>query len=138
MRIVLAVVLALTAGGAIARDQGQFENSAPERRKWFTEQMMPDEEASGHPASCCGVADAYYADDYETKDGRFFAIITDDRDDAALKRAHVNVGTRVEIPQNKFNDTRLHGPNPTGHGIVFMRTGSNFMFVYCYFSPGGV
>lgn len=78
--------------------------------------------------SCCGVADAYWADDFDaTPDGQYVAIITDDRD--VPNRAPIPVGTRVIIPSEKLNKTPR---NPTGHGIVFIGYGG---IVYCYFPP---
>jgi hypothetical protein len=133
----LAAVTVINAGALCARDLGQWGNTDPDRAAWFKAQKQPDHEGEDSVPGCCGVGDAYYADDYETKDGRFYAIITDTRPDEPLKRAHIVPGTRIEIPQHKFNDTRLHGINPTGHGIVFLGIMSTYTIVYCYFSPGG-
>jgi hypothetical protein len=90
--------------------------------------MQPD-----NPVSCCGPADAYYADKFELKDGKFFAIVTDERDDLSRGRPHRPIGTRVEIPSHKFNDPRPD-PNPTGHGIVFV---SSRGAVFCYYNVPG-
>jgi GTP cyclohydrolase II len=69
--------------------------------------------------SCCGEADAYFADAYEVVDGKVVAIITDDRDDFPLGRPHVPVGTRIEVPLNKMVDSR-NDVNPSGHGVIFL------------------
>lgn len=36
--------------------------------------------------SCCGEADAHWADSFEVEDGRYVAIITDERSDGPLTR----------------------------------------------------
>lgn len=78
--------------------------------------------------SCCGEADAYYADQFDiTQDGQYVAIVTDDR--VIPNRPEIPVGTRVIIPNEKLNKVPV---NPTGHGIVFLGYGR---IVYCYFSP---
>lgn len=107
---------------AVARDGRQWDDTPQDVREWFVRQKQPD-----FNASCCGPADAYEADGVSVvvdADGvaHVFAIITDERDDAKLGRPHVDVGTRIEIPPNKNNDTRAD-PNPSGHGIVFVRSG---------------
>ncbi len=67
-----------------------------------------------------------------SRDGKTYATITDDRDDALLKRPHVDVGTEVEIPDRKLKWDRS---NPTGHGVVFMNA---FGAVFCFVQGGGV
>lgn len=47
-------------------------------------------------------ADAYYADLFETDGDRYVAIITDTRDDAPLERHHVELGTRILVPNTKL------------------------------------
>ena len=53
-------------------------------------------------ASCCGEADAYWADEVHVKDGKTYAVITDDRPDEPRGRPHVDIGTEIEIPNNKL------------------------------------
>lgn len=114
---------------AKARDLGQWSNSDPAIREWYEHLMQPDNPA----VSCCGEADAYFADSYEvTKDGEYIAIITDERPDEPLRREHVAIGTRIVIPKYKL---KYDQSNPTGHGIVFL---SRNQYVYCYLAPGGV
>lgn len=110
-----------------ARDLGQWENTDPEVREWYRGLMQPDNPA----ASCCGEADAYWADEVHVKDGKTFATITDDRDDAPLMRPHVDIGTQIEIPDYKLKWDR---GNPSGHSIVFMSRGGN---VYCFVQNSG-
>lgn len=126
LRIALAVLL--IASPALARDLGQWENGDPAVREWYQSLMQPDVPA----APCCGEADAYWADEIHVRDGRTFATITDDRDDAPLRRPHIDVGTEIEIPNHKLKWDRS---NPTGHGVVFM---SPSKFVYCYVQGTGI
>jgi hypothetical protein len=77
--------------------------------------------------SCCGEADAYWADDVHVATGHngekfILARITDTRDDASLAgRQHEEVGTEYVIPPNKIVgfEQRLRG-NPTGHTVIFL------------------
>lgn len=118
----------LVAGATQARDLGQWQGTDPLVRQWYKTLMQPD---NPH-ISCCGEADAYWADQTEVKDGKVFAIVTDDRPDAPLNRRPVPPGTRVEIPPHKM--TWKHG-NPTGHAIVFLGTDNA---VLCFVPGGGV
>jgi hypothetical protein len=58
--------------------------------------------------------------------------ITDDRPDEPLLRPHVDIGTEIEIPNNKL---KWDKSNPTGHGIVFL---SRNRYVFCFVQSGGV
>src|SRR5690242_9328270 len=99
MRLVLA---ALALAGALslahARDLGQWGDQSKTVREWYARQMQPD-----HPSvSCCGEADAYWADAYESNGDEYVAVITDDREDAPLRRPHIPVGTRIVVPKEKL------------------------------------
>lgn len=108
--------------GAHAHDEDH------EHDQWYGSLMQPDNPV----ASCCGLADAYWCDDYYARDGKAFCKITDDRDDAPLKRPHVDIGTEIEIPSYKLKWDKA---NPTGHSIVFM---SAWRYVFCFVQAGGV
>ncbi len=86
--------------------------------------------------SCCGEADAYWADSYEVSPaGEYIAIITDERTvEGRVPRA---VGTKILIPKNKL---KWDQGNPTGHGIVFIAPWSDPAdpIVWCYLPTGGV
>jgi hypothetical protein len=123
----LVVVFATLVTFANARDLGQWASQNSAMREWFESLMMPDQPTT----SCCGAADAYWADDFEMKDGRYVAIVTDTRPDEPLQRAHIAPGTRFVIPDNKIT---LSPTNPTGHGWVFVMAG----IVFCYLPPAGV
>jgi hypothetical protein len=112
---------------ASARDLGQWDAANPEIREWYQALMQPDVPN----ASCCGEADAYWADEVHVRDGKTYAIITDERSDAPRGRPHVDIGTEIEIPNNKL---KWDKSNPTGHGIVFLSRGG---YVFCYVQPGG-
>jgi hypothetical protein len=124
----IALVLLLASHFAHARDLGQWENTDPAVREWYEGLKQPDLPA----ASCCGEADAYWADDVHVRNGKTFAVITDDRPDEPRHRPHVDVGTEIEIPDYKL---KWDQSNPTGHGVVFLSRGG---YVYCYVAPGGV
>lgn len=119
--LAFAILFAI-ATVAPARDLGQWDGSDPEMRAWFQGLRQPDNKSM----SCCGEADAYFADSFVVEDGTFFAIVTDDRPDEPLGRPHVPVGTRVAIPPNKI---MREGSNPTGHFVLFL---SSYGMVYCY------
>ena len=125
---IIALVILLGIHFARARDLGQWEASDPTVKAWYETLMQPDVPTM----SCCGEADAYFADDIHFRDGKTFAVITDDREDEPRGRPHVEVGTEIEIPNEKLKWDRS---NPTGHGVVFL---SRNRYVYCYVQPGGV
>jgi hypothetical protein len=114
--------------GVNARDLGQWEAVDPAIREWYQALMQPDVPT----ASCCGEADAYWADEVHVRDGKTYVKITDDRPDEPRGRPHVEIGTEIEIPNHKLKWDRA---NPTGHGIVFL---SRNGYVFCYVQPGGV
>jgi hypothetical protein len=95
---------------------------------WYGSLMQPDNPS----ISCCGLADAYWCDDYYARDGKAFCRITDDRDDAKLGRPHIDIGTEFEIPPYKLKFDR---GNPTGHAVIFVNTSGH---VWCYVQGGGV
>ena len=121
-------VIVLAVSKAPARDVGQWANVDPAQRQWFNGLMQPD----NPDLSCCGEADAYWADSYEVNGNQYVAIVTDTRDDAPLHRPHVENGTRLTVPTTKI---KWDKGNPTGHGIIFIGVGG---YVYCYLPPGGV
>lgn len=113
---------------AHTRDLGQWESTNAEIREWYRALMQPDNPA----VSCCGEADAYWADSFEVDGDKYVAIITDARPDEPLRRKHVDVGTRIVVPNHKL---KFDQSNPTGHGVIFLNTRAH---VYCYVAPGGV
>ena len=131
---------------AHARDLGQWENNDPARAAWFKQQKIPGfNPGTMSIESCCGEADAYYADSYEMAEGgAYIAIITDERDDEPLRRPHIPIGTKFRVPRDRVQDVTKTG-NPTGHGLIFVsvtRTGENVISadgstVWCYYPPGG-
>ncbi len=129
--IALAVIL---ASPVYAANQGQWEDTDPAISEWFRTLKQPDNPGF----SCCGEADAYWADIVYTKDGKNIAIITDDRDDGPLRRPHVPIGTEIEIPNHKM---KWDAGNPTGHRIIFLSSASLIdgnRDVYCFVDGGGV
>lgn len=121
------VLLLMLATAAQARDLGQWQDINPTIGQWFRTLMQPDNPT----VSCCGEADAYWADEVFVRNGKTYAVITDDRDDRPLLRPHVPVGTEVEIPNNKLKWDR---GNPTGHNVLFMTTHG---IVFCFVQSSG-
>ena len=124
----IIIALVLLASPVAARDFGQWENQPPHVRAWFQKLMQPDLPT----ISCCGEADAYWADSFEVDGDRYVAIITDERPDGPLGRPHRESGERIVVPNHKI---KWDDGNPTGHGIIFIGMGGQ---VYCYVPPGGV
>jgi len=125
---VLVVIGVFVISAVLARDLGQWDEIDPKIALWFSTLMQPD----NPDISCCGEADAWWADATEVKDGQTIAIITDDRDDEPLYRHHVPIGTRIIVPPNKIKFDR---GNPTGHVVIFLSYDNS---VYCYVMGGGV
>jgi hypothetical protein len=113
---------------AFARDSGQWEQEDPEVRHWYRSLMQPDNPS----ISCCGEADAYWADEVEYKNDQIIATITDQRPNDLLGRRPIPLGKKYIIPQNKIT---YRGGNPTGHVIVFINAVDD---VLCYVMNGGV
>lgn len=113
---------------AHAHDSGQWEDNSPAIREWYQGLLQPDVPN----ASCCGEADAYWCDTINVRGTRTFCTITDDRPDEPRRRPHVDIGTEIEIPNNKLKYDR---GNPTGHAIVFI---SRQRYVYCFVQSSGI
>lgn len=133
-------------GRPLVCDPKELGELTEEHRKcmfWMNNVQKPD-----MIGSCCGEADAFIADAFEeTKDGEFIAIITrdypaislDDGEGGSFEAPEMKTGTKIVIPKAKVNRAFtedglpiVNGRNPTGHGIVFMRTDRT---VLCYFAP---
>lgn len=131
----IAVIVISVVTVARARDQGQWEATPQDVRDWYRNLKQPDNPGM----SCCGEADAYWADSFAVVDGTVVATITDTREDGPLGRPHVPPGTRVAIPTHKY---KFDAGNPTGHGVVFLGRGTgDDVYEYnvlCYVTPGGV
>jgi hypothetical protein len=124
-----ALIILLGISCAHARDLGQWENSDPKVREWYQGLMRPDVPTM----SCCGEADAYWADEVHVRDGKTYATITDTRDDLPLKRPHIPAGTEIEIPDVKL---KWDKGNPTGHNVLFLSSGV-YRYVWCFVQGSG-
>ncbi len=108
------------------------EYPAPNLSEWYKSLMIPD--APGMH-SCCGEADAYWADETEVGPaGELVAIVTDTQENQRalpngtfINRRPVQVGTRITVPPSKIR--KVPSENPTGHTIIFL---SSTLSVYCY------
>ena len=122
---VAIVCMALMVNSANARDSGQWQYEAPDIRDYYRSLKQPDNDTM----SCCGEADAYYADEQETDAyGNTVAIITDTRPDEPRQRPHIDVGTKFVIPADKIRKPPIF--NPTDHTIIFISPTQQK--VYCY------
>lgn len=126
--IAAALMIACLSLPSVARDACQWEGTDPAIRQWYRSLMQPDNPM----APCCGEADAYYADEVHVRGGKVYATITDDRDDAPLRRPHIPIGTVFEIPPHKL---KYDAGNPVGHNIIFVGPMGQ---VYCFIQGTGI
>ena len=96
-------------------------------QQWISTVKQPDTRVS-----CCGDGDAFIADDFETRNGKFYAIITGDYPANSNAGESIRKGTKILIPENKLNHAAQDGGNPSGHGVVFLSASGE---VLCYFGP---
>ena len=134
-----AIFVGVCLAGSDARDLGQWKSNDPRLSQWFRGLMQPD---TIPPVSCCGEADAYWADQVRVgPNGEIIAAITDDREDGPLRRMHEDIGNKYIVPPNKIIKKDV---NPTGHAIIFLGTSSIFGLrseprpVLCYVMNGEV
>jgi hypothetical protein len=122
MKYLLALSVGVLLGtGALARDLGQWEKMDPAQKRWFQSLMQPDTIGMGRiGVSCCGEGDGYWADEVHIRDGKLFAVITDDRPDDQLMRMHEDIGTEYEVPPQKIVGMEQRAGNPTGHVVIFL------------------
>lgn len=117
----------------LARDNGQWDATDADVRAWFRSLMQPD-----IAVSCCGEADAYYADSFKVRGDQYVAVVTDERTIAG--RPPIPVGTEIVVPNRKL---KYDAGNPTGHGVIFVNKRNDDddppdgWHVYCYIAPGG-
>lgn len=117
-----AVIVIFYAFGAAAHD------NEPTHDQWYRDLKQPDNPS----VPCCGLADAYWADVVRVRDGRSYAVVTDDREDAPLGRHHVPLGKEIEIPKEKL---KWDAGNPTGHAVIFLNINDVAM---CYVQGSGI
>lgn len=126
--VLAAIVVALYSTLAWSRDLGQWENTDPSVHEWYQGLMRPDAPS----ASCCTEADAYFADEIHVRDGKTYAVITDDRPDEPLGRPHIPNGTEFEVPPEKLKWDRS---NPTGHNVLFVSIAG---YTWCFVQGSGI
>lgn len=135
--IILAAFAIASALGAAHAKNWDHDTATPEDvQQWYAHLMQPDQPLT----SCCGEADAYWADSFKVgPNGEWVAIITDERSIAG--RRGIPVGTEIIVPPNKL---KYDEGNPTGHGVIFLGFDDEddashpTPWVYCYVTPGGV
>lgn len=139
---VLVAFACVALAPAFARDQGQWKYASPDIKAYFEGLRQPD-----GPGSCCGIADAYWADKTEPcrvtdpPECVLVAIITDTRPDSwtlpdgtPVYRGHIPIGTRVVVPRNKIRKHPI--ANPTEHSLIFLSIYA--LTVYCWEPVGGL
>lgn len=142
--LIAALGMVVYSCTARARDLGQWEQMDPAQKAWFGRLLQPDTVGMGGGVSCCGESDAYWADEVHVRDGKTYAIITDERDDGPLMRMHENIGAEYEVPANKIVGREQNLGNPTGHIVIFLGAQSwigetkSKRPVLCYVMNGGV
>lgn len=127
-----AAIMASPARGH--EHQQWIEEYTEEIAGWIKSLKQPDNPGM----SCCGEADAYWADKIDVVGDQIFATVTDVRDDAPLKRRHVPPGTRVFVPNYKL---KFDAGNPTGHNVIFLTAPSEETGdyqVYCFVQTTGI
>jgi hypothetical protein len=133
LRDVLLWIMAVSLLAFMTAQRSQAHDEDRAHDAWYHSLRQPDNPS----VSCCGLADAYWADAIHVRDGKTYAVITDDRPDEPLARPHVDIGTEIEIPDAKLKweqDGRPIG-NPTGHSVVFL---SYTRQVYCFVQSTGI
>jgi hypothetical protein len=126
----IIILCAFAATSALADPWDGIDSTV---REWFRQLMQPDNPG----VSCCGLADAYEADDFAVDGDHYVAIITGHRAATAIP-----LGTRIPVPNPKM---KFDAGNPNGHGIIFIGAPSPgedgrmraYGQVFCYFAPGG-
>lgn len=112
----------LSLSPATGKEGGNWDSVDPEVREWIGTLKMPDQPQ----ISCCGEADAYFADLGEAGPDGNYAIVTDNRGN------FLPVGTKLFIPPHKVQNKQ---GNPSGHVVVFANTSGT---VFCMIPMGGV
>src|SRR5258708_13619151 len=88
-RLMVGAIAALVIGGTKAHDPDHTDQN-----EWYQSLMQPDVPTS----SCCGEADAHWADEIHVPDRKTYAITTAHRPDDPRGRPPVAVGTPVPTP----------------------------------------
>src|SRR5258708_19752038 len=98
-RIILFLgIFGCLIAGVNARDLGQWEAVDPAIKQWYQALMQPDVPT----ASCCGEADAYWADEIHVRDGKTYAVITVDRPDDPPALPHIPIRTKIQLPNKQL------------------------------------
>jgi hypothetical protein len=109
----------------------------PDIDQWYARAMRSDIGTLQTPASCCGIADAFWADgpvEVTKIDGKVEVRVTLTDERSIPGRAHIPPGTKVLIPPQVMD--KWHQGNPTGHRVVFIVGMSTIAL--CYFDDTGI
>jgi hypothetical protein len=113
MSRILLLLLVLCAP-ALARDNGQFNQAAPELRQWFRDQKSPK---TG--MICCNEADGAEAQE-DIRDGHYWTTWP------------AVAPTWYPVP----DDVVIKDPNKVGHPVVWIYFEQGAIKIRCY-APGG-
>lgn len=118
--VVLCVAFAFCAQPAMARDQGQFENSDPGRAAWFKSLTRPDKRPDKF--GCCDQSDCKPVESDLRADGHYWAKLNDD--------------IWVQVPNEKIEtDPETIQKNPTGMAVACWmgKPGEGgYLYWYCF------
>jgi hypothetical protein len=117
--IVTFAAVLIVIGIANAHDDNHGGVSDPAIRQWYRGLMQPDNPT----ASCCGEADAYWADEIHVRNGKTYVTITDDRPDAPLGRPalHNNPSIPVCYCASRYSAQEPQVGISWGQGVFRMR-----------------
>jgi hypothetical protein len=132
----LALLAAVSSCTPTTAPAAGWENADPAVADWFNLRAV---------RSCCGEGDAYEGDFFVDADGGLLVDVTPieekchtlkgEFDDGGAYtnttcRQAIPPGFKVKVPADKI---MYAPPNPTGHGVIFLRQGN--LEPICYFLP---
>jgi hypothetical protein len=111
-------LLLLLSSTALARDNGQWNESPINVREWFQSLMQPDNPYM----SCCGEADAFEADTFEVDGDHYVAGYY--RWQRRDSRRHANHGAEPEneVGPGQPDRSRYHLHRQPGTGLLLRRS----------------
>ncbi len=98
LRWLFVLAICCSVGTAAARDNGQTKNIPEEIRKWFSEQVSPE-----NGRLCCDIADGYETQE-DIRNGEYWVTVE---------------GKWRLVPASRV----IHTPNLVGHPVVWYTPG---------------
>jgi len=107
LQVLLLALTATLTSGALAFDDGRYENMPPDIRNWFRNVLAPN----GLP--CCDISDGHRTD-YDVRNGAYWVPIE---------------GEWMEVPDRAV----IHGArNPVGQGVVWYVHQRDSIVISCF------